>query len=418
MQPETAMSVDLAEARTLDASDPLASMRERFHLPEGLIYLDGNSLGAMPAATPAHLARVVRQQWGEGLVRSWNAAGWFDLSRRLGERLAPILGAEPDSVRVCDSTSVNLYKLLACALQLAPDRSVILTEHASFPTDSYIAQGLVDQTGGRHRLQRVAANELLAALDHSVAVLMLSHVDYRKGAMHDLAHLTQAAHAAGALVLWDVSHSVGVVPLELSRLAIDFAVGCTYKYLNGGPGAPAFLYVAPAHQSRIVTPLRGWFGHARPFAFEPDYAAATGIDRLLCGTPPILSMTAVEPALDLWRDLDLAAVRAKSVQLTERFIALADRELSGLGFSCVTPREAHRRGSQVCLSHAQAWPLTQALIAGGVIGDFREPDILRFGLAPLYTRFVDIDRAIMTLREIFLSGEWSRAEFQRRKEVT
>ncbi|MGQ0622525.1 MAG: kynureninase [Panacagrimonas sp.] len=418
MQPQAKTPFDPAEARVLDASDPLAPMRNRFDLPEGLIYLDGNSLGAMPAATPAHLAQVVKQQWGEGLVRSWNAAGWFELSRRLGERLVPILGAAPDSVRVCDSTSINLYKLLACALQLAPDRPVILTEHGSFPTDSYIAQGLIDQTGGRRRLKRVAADELLAALDRSVAVLMLSHVDYRSGAMQDLAQLTQAAHAAGALVLWDVSHSAGVVPLDLFRHAVDFAAGCTYKYLNGGPGAPAFLYVAPVHQSRIATPLRGWFGHARPFAFEPDYAPAKGIDRLLCGTPPILSMAAIEPALELWRDLDLAAVRAKSVRLTERFIALADRELSGLGVDCVTPREAHKRGSQVCLSHARAWPLIQALIARGVIGDFREPDILRFGCAPLYTRFADIDRAILSLREILLGGDWSRAEFQQRKEVT
>lgn len=402
----------------LDARDPLASLREAFVLPEGLIYLDGNSLGPLPRATADVLARVVEQEWGGGLIRSWNEAGWIDAPRRVGAAIAPLVGAASEDVIAADSTSINLYKLLVGALQLRPERRVIVSEIGNFPTDLYMAQGLNAMLDGRYELRFVEAEGLEAAIDDDLAVLMLTHVDYRSGQMHDMAALTGRAHDAGGLALWDLAHSAGAVPVDLRACDVDLAVGCGYKYLNGGPGAPAFLYVAPRWQARITSPLSGWLGHRAPFEFSPVYRPAEGIRRQLCGTPPILAMSALEAALELWREVDMDVLRAKSVALAELFIARLDRDLAGLGLSLASPREAERRGSQVSLTHPDAYPVMQALIDRGVIGDFREPDVLRFGLTPLYTRYVDVWDAAETLREILVDGAWDRPAYHRRAAVT
>jgi len=402
----------------LDAADPLAPFRARFLLPAGVIYLDGNSLGPLPRATPTRLAEVVEREWGEGLIRSWNAAGWVDLPRRLGARLAPLIGADAESVRVCDSASVNLFKLLAAALALRPGRTVIVSEADNFPTDLYIAEGLATLLGRQHALRLVRHDELATALDADVAVLLLSHVNYRTGRLHDMAALTAAAHAAGALTLWDLAHSAGALPVQLDACDADFAVGCGYKYLNGGPGAPAFFYANPRHHGTLIAPLSGWFGHARPFAFEPGYAPAAGVDRLLVGTPPVLSMAALEVGLDLMAEADLAAVRAKSLRLSGLFAARVERELAGLGLDLVSPRDEASRGSQVCLAHPAAWPVMQALIARGVIGDFRAPDILRFGFTPLFLAHVEVWDAVTHLADVLCTREWDAPQFHRRQTVT
>jgi kynureninase len=399
-----------------DAVDPLAYCRARFSLPDGLIYLDGNSLGALPVATAARLANAVQTQWGEGLIGSWNDAGWVEKPRRVGDKIGRLIGAEAGETLAADSTSVNLYKLLSMALALRPSRRVIVSEADNFPTDLYIAQGLIDQLGHRHRLRLLPSGatteDYEAAIDGDVAVVMLSHVNYRTGEMHPMRRLSDRAHALGALTLWDLAHSAGSVPLAVAADGADFAVGCGYKYLNGGPGAPAFLYIARRWQSQVVSPLSGWFGHAQPFAFGPDYLPAAGILRAACGTPPILGLTALEAGLDTMADVPMTALREKSLALSGAFIALADARLAAQGFSLVSPRADSRRGSQVCLRHADAWPICQALIARGVIGDFRTPDILRFGFTPLYTRHVDVWDAIEQIVAVMGSGEW-RSQPQR-----
>lgn len=406
------------DCAALDAADPLASFKRRFTLPEGVIYLDGNSLGVLPGATPARLAQVVEQEWGQGLIRSWNTAGWVDFSQRLGNKLAPLIGAAPDTVRVCDSTSVNLFKLLAAALMLRPGRTVIVSEADNFPTDLYIAEGLTALLGQQHQLRLVSADALAGALDDEVAVLLLSHVNYRTGRLHDMAALTAAAHAKGALTLWDLAHSAGAMPVQLHAADADFAVGCGYKYLNGGPGAPAFLYAAPKHHDGLVAPLSGWFGHARPFSFEPTYAPASGVDRLLVGTPPVLSMAALEVGVDLMAEADLASVREKSLRMSALFAGRVRHELAEFGLQPVSPSADALRGSQVCFAHAQAWPMMQALIARGVIGDFRAPDILRFGFTPLYLSYVDVWDAVTHLAEILRSREWDAPQFHQKQKVT
>ena len=402
----------------LDASDPLAAFRSRFTLPDGVIYLDGNSLGVLPAATPARLAQVIREEWGIGLVRSWNSAQWIDQPQRLGDRLAPLIGAAPSTTRVCDSTSVNLFKLLAAALVLRPGRRMIVSEVDNFPTDLYMAEGLTSLLGQQHELRLVATDDLEVALDEDVAVLMLSHVNYRTGRLHDMAAVTAAAQAQGALVLWDLAHSAGALPVDLTTAHVDFAVGCGYKYLNGGPGAPAFLYVAPEHHAQLIAPLSGWFGHAQPFAFERGYRPAPGVDRLLVGTPPVLSMAALEVGIELMAEADLQAVRRKSLRMSALFAARVERELGDFGLRLVSPREDAQRGSQVCFAHTDAWPLMQALIARGVIGDFRAPDILRFGFTPLYLRYVDIWDAVTVLAEILHSRSWDAPQFHHQRKVT
>lgn len=400
-----------------DAADPLAPFRDEFVLPDGVIYLDGNSLGALPRATPARVTRLVEHEWGQRLIASWNEAGWWDKPRTLGALLAPLLGAEADEVVVGDGTSVNLFKTVAAALWLRPDRRVVVAEAGNFPTDGYIAQGVVDLVDGAS-LRMVDVDDpaaLAAALEPGdVAVVLLSHVDYRTGILRDMAAVTEMVHAHGALVVWDVCHSVGAVPLALAQTGVDFAVGCTYKYLNAGPGAPAFTYVARRHHERVRQPISGWHGHARPFDFAPEYEPAAGASRFLSGSQSLIAAAALEASLELWQRVDLAQVREKSLALTDLFVAVT----AEAGLECVTPAEHERRGSQVALRHPDGYPIVQALIARGVVGDFRSPDILRFGFAPLYLRYVDVYDAARALVEVVTSGEWQDPRFAQRAQVT
>ncbi len=384
-------------------------------LPDGVIYLDGNSLGALPKATPARVAQVVEQEWGHSLIRSWTDHGWIDLQFRVGEKIGKLIGAAPGTTVVGDSTSVNLFKLLAAALDRRPGRAVILTEDGNFPTDLYMAQGLTALLQRGHVLRQVPASRLAEALDRQVAVLMLTHVNYRSGAMHDMATLTHAAHAAGTLVLWDLSHSVGAVPLQLAADDVDLAVGCGYKYLNGGPGAPAFLCVVQRLQADLRLPLTGWLGHAEPFAFESLYRPASGIARAVVGTPPVLSLAALEVGVDTSLAAPMSAIREKSLRLADLFIALMAQ---APGFELLTPRDPARRGSQVAFAHPHGHAIMQALIERGVIGDFRAPDVLRFGLAPLYVRFVDVWDAVAALDDVMRSGAWHDDRFQLPRQVT
>ena len=410
--------IDRKHCEELDHRDPLARFRERFRLPEGVIYLDGNSLGPLQKSVPERTRQVVEREWGEGLIRSWNGARWIDLPQRVGDKVAPLIGAEPGEVVAADSTSVNLFKLLSAALALQRGRSVIISERDNFPTDLYVAQGVRDQLGGGHELKLVEAGGIRDAIDEHVAVVMLTHVNFRNGARHDMAEITAAAHAKGALVLWDLSHSVGAMPLALGAARADFAIGCGYKYLNGGPGAPAFLYVRRDLQGRIRPPLAGWMGHREPFAFVPEYAPAEGILRNLCGTPPVLAMAALDAALDLWAEVDLVLLRAKSVALADLLISLVDEQGADLGLTLATTRDAERRGSQVSFAHPEGYAVMQALIARGVIGDYRAPDLIRFGLTPLYLRYVDVFDAVTILADILRHRHWDRAEFRRRAKVT
>ncbi len=399
------------EVLALDRADELAPFRDRFVLPDGVIYLDGNSLGPLPKATPARVSQVLEREWGQSLIRSWTDHGWIDLQFRVGEKIAQLIGAEPGTTVVADSTSVNLFKLLAAALDQRPGRHVILTEEGNFPTDLYMAQGLTALLQRGHELRPVT--DIEAALDDTVAVLMLTHVNYRSGAMHDMARLTRAAHDAGALVLWDLSHSVGAVPLQLAADDVDLAVGCGYKYLNGGPGAPAFLHVAKRLQADLRLPLTGWLGHAEPFAFEGNYRPAIGISRTVVGTPPILSLAAFEVGIDIALEAPMSAIRAKSLRLADMFIDLMANE-----FRLLTPTQGAARGSQVAFAHPHGYAIMQALIERGVIGDFRAPDVLRFGLAPLYVRYVDIWDAVALLRDVMHDETWRDARFQQQRAVT
>ncbi|MGH7777193.1 MAG: kynureninase [Candidatus Dormibacterales bacterium] len=400
----------------MDRWDPLAPFRDRFELDPGLVYMDGNSLGAPPRTARAALLEVVDQGWSRGLVRSWNEAGWTDAPTRLGDLVGDLLGAAPGQVVVADSTSINLFKLLVAALEARPQRRLVLTEEGNFPTDLYVAEGAARLCPGV-AVARVPAGRLEGRLDDSVAVLALSHVDYRLGSMHDAEALTRAAHEVGALVLWDLSHSVGAMPLHLDRWDVDLAAGCTYKYLNGGPGSPAFLYVAGRLQAQLRSPVPGWFGHADPFTFQPSYEPAPGVSRWLAGTPPILACAALEGALEAWRDVDLAAVREKSIRLGEVMIRLADERLGPLGVKVASPREAARRGSQVCLAHPEGGAVMRALIEGGVVADFRPPDVMRFGMPALYTRFVDVYDAAAGVEEVLRAGRQREARFRPRPHV-
>lgn len=422
----------LTDCRALDARDVLRPLRDHFVLPDGVIYLDGNSLGVLPKSAAARVAEVITREWGQDLIRAWNSAGWFNLPQRLGDRIASLVGAGPGEVVATDSTSVNLYKVLSAALSMAaedaPARKVIVSERSNFPTDLYIAEGLCRERG--YQLQLVEPDEISAALTQDTAVLMLTHVNYRTGAMHDMAALTQAAHAAGVLVVWDLAHSAGAVPVDLQGANADFAIGCGYKYLNGGPGAPAFVWVHPRHTDRFRQPLSGWWGHAAPFEFTPDYRPAPGITRYLCGTQPILSLAALECGLDVFGAADalggMGALRAKSLALTDLFITLVEERCAGHGLGLATPREHAERGSQVCLSRSEgAYAIVQALIARGVIGDFRagsgdgrHPDILRFGFTPLYIGFEDVWHAVEHLKQVLETAEWQHPEFNQKHAVT
>ncbi len=414
----------------LDAKDPLAPLRDLFDLPGGLIYLDGNSLGAMPKTTTARLQQVIQEEWGRDLIQSWNKAGWMELPRRVGDKIARLVGAGPGEVVVADSTSVNLFKVLSAALRIVkedqPGRCVILSERSNFPADLYIAESLAREQG--LHLERVEADEISSRLNDQVAVLLLTQVNYHSGRLHDMAALTRAAHRVGALAVWDLAHSAGGLPVNLmgdgsAEEAVDFAVGCGYKFLNGGPGAPAFVWAHPRYVDRSWQPLSGWLGHAAPFEFTPDYRPAPGIGRYLCGTPPVLSLAALECGVDTLLATEalggLSALREKSVALTEAFIQLVEDRCAGYGLSLVTPREAHQRGSQVSFAHPEGgYPISQALQARGVIGDFRAPDILRFGFTPLYTRHVDVWDAVAALRAVLETGEWHEARFFKRGQVT
>ena len=403
-----------ARAAEFDAADPLAGYRARFSLPEGIIYLDGNSLGALPRATPEVLARVVQQEWGEGLIGSWNSAGWFAAAGRVGAKIAPLVGAAPHEVIACDSTSVNLFKLIAAALALRPDRTVVLSEPGNFPTDLYMVAGLEAQGLAKRRLAE--RGRLVEALDGDVALLMLTHAHYKTGALHDMAALTRAAHDAGALVLWDLSHSTGALPVDLNAVGADFAVGCGYKYLCGGPGAPAFAFVAERHQAALQQPLTGWFGHAAPFAFSDEYEGAPGIERLQCGTPPILGLAALEVGVELISEIGVVRLHGKSQALSEFFLeCLMAHDVS---LEMVSPARSIERGSQLSFRHPEAYAICQALIARGVIGDFRAPDVLRLGFAPAYLSFANIAAAARHLAEVLERGEWKRAEFAKRAAVT
>lgn len=402
----------------LDAADPLRNFRDAFALPKDVIYLDGNSLGPLPKAVRARLAHVLDSEWADGLIRSWNNADWINLPRRVGDRIAALIGARPGEVIAADSTSINLFKLVAAALQLRPGRHVIVSERGNFPTDLYVVQGAIELLGGRHELRLVDAAAMADAIDSDTALLLLTHVDFKSGRMHDLAALTRAAHGRGALALWDLAHSAGAVPVDLNGAEADLAVGCGYKYLNGGPGAPAFLYIRRDLQDAIRPALFGWMGHARPFDFTQAYAPAAGVARQLVGTPAILSLSALDAALELWQDIDMAAVRTKSIALTELFIRLVEARCAGFGLSLASPRDAVLRGSQVSFRHEEAYAVMQALIARGVIGDFRAPDLMRFGFAPLYLRQVDVFEAAEALRAVLASRAWDRPQFRMRAAVT
>jgi kynureninase len=398
-------------ARARDAADPLAPLRARFVLPPGVIYLDGNSLGALPAHTAGRLQQVVSKEWGQGLIGSWNDAGWIDLPTRVGDRLARLIGAAPGEVIVADSTSLNLFKLLATALRLRPARRTLWIEGGNFPTDSYIAEGLVDllNTLGHadppYRLLRGAPDDL-RAVDGEVALVLLSHVDYRSGTLRDMRAIAARAHAAGALVLFDLAHSAGAVPVELNACAVDFAVGCGYKYLNGGPGAPAFAFAAERHHPGLRQPLTGWLGHRRPFAFEPVYDGQPDIRQLQVGTPGVLGLAALDAGLDPLLEAGMPRLREKSLALSDCFIQALDAHLARLQLTLVTPRSAEQRGSQVSLRHPNAFAVMQALIARGIVGDFRHPDILRFGFAPLYVSFEDVACASEGVIDVLQSEAW------------
>jgi kynureninase len=413
-----------------DEKDRLAPLRDQFALPEATLYLDGNSLGARPKATSERLQHLLEQEWGTDLIQSWNTAGWIHLPQRIGNKIARLVGAGDNELVVADSTSVNLYKVLTAAARIqrarSPQRRVIVSERSNFPTDLYIAEGLCEELGWTLRL--LDAEEIEANLGPEVAVLMLTQVNYRTGRMFDMAAMTATAHDAGVLTVWDLAHSAGAVPVDLTGADADFAIGCGYKYLNGGPGAPAFVWVHPRHANAFSQPLSGWMGHIAPFEFSPHYRPAEGVARYLCGTPPILAMAALECGVDTVLAAEpyggMAALRAKSVELTELFAQLVEQRCAGHGLAVVSPRDAAQRGSQVCLTRAEGgYAIVQALIARGVIGDFRAgdertPDILRFGFTPLYTRYVDVWDAVEHLHEVMAGDEWQRPEFNRRHAVT
>ena len=391
-------------AATLDAADPLASWRQEFETADGLLYLDGNSLGRLPKRTIATMALTVEKEWGAGLVRTWRT-DWVSLPARVGDRLAPLVGAGPGEVLISDQTSLNLFKLASAALEYT-GRPDVVTDTSNFPSDLYILEGVVGARGGQLRVvaaeesAAAMADEIAGALDESVGLVSLSHIDYRSSAVADMAAITAVAHTKGALALWDLSHSVGVYPVDLGESAADLAVGCTYKYLNGGPGAPGFLFVRGDLQDTLRQPIQGWFGHSDQFAFDPEYRPAHGIARFSVGTPPIVSLRGTEMRIELTGEVGIAAIRAKSVALTGLLIDLYDETLASLGFTLITPRRPDRRGSHVGIAHPSAWQITQALLDGGVVPDFRTPDVIRFGLAPLYTRFVDVWDAMEVLVDI------------------
>ncbi|GII52504.1 kynureninase [Planotetraspora thailandica] len=411
------MAISRADCQALDDQDLLKDFRDEFTLPPGIVYLLGNSLGALPRRTAARVAHAVESEWGTHLGASWNTAGWWDLPQTTGDRIAPLIGAGPGEVVAGDSTSVNIFKAVTAALPLRPGRRVIISDLDNFPTDRYVVEGAAEALGG-YEIRDIGTVDgtlrLGDALGDDVAVVLLSQVDYRTAELRDIDAVTAEVHAAGALMIWDLCHSAGAVPVNVG--AADFAIGCTYKYLNGGPGAPAYIYVAPRHHDSARNVISGWHGHAAPFDFEPHYRPAAGARRFASGSPPVLSYTALNASLDIWERVDLHALRAKSVALTSLFIDLVDELCPGLELA--SPRDPARRGSQVSYRHADGYPVARALVDRGVVGDYREPDIIRFGFAPLYLRHVDVYDAATTLAEVIGKDLWRDEQYQRRLTVT
>ena len=390
--------------------------RSLFHLPEGIIYLDGNSLGPLPLAARERIAHLLRDEWGEMLIRGWNDAGWMEQPGRLGDRIGRLIGAPPGTVVMGDTLSIKVYQAVAAALEMRPDRRVILSDHGNFPSDLYMVDGLIRSLGRGHEIRLVAPEEIAGALDDRVAVLMLTEVDYRTGRRHDMARLTRTAHATGALTVWDLAHSAGALPIDLAGAGADFAVGCTYKFLNAGPGAPAFIYVSPEHVDQVRPALSGWLGHEAPFAFDLDYRSGRGIERMRVGTPPIIAFAALDAALDVWDDVSIHDVRARSMELGDLFITEVEKRCPAV--ELVSPRAAEERGSQVSFRFEHSWPTMQALIERGVIGDFRAPDVMRFGIAPLYLDAEDMIRAAEILGEIVAGRLWEQPRYRERRAVT
>jgi kynureninase len=409
----------LSEIEALDRNDPLRQARDALVLPDGMIYLDGNSLGPVTHAALIAVERTMRAEWGQGLIKSWNSAGWWQTPLTVGDKIGRLIGAAPGETVACDTTSSNIFKVLHAALGLRPDRSVIVAEGNGFPTDLYMIEGVAaTKPGIQVKLEGVHSPRIEDLIDTKTAVVLVNQVDYRTGVRRNIADLTQAAHKAGALIVWDLCHSAGAMPVDLNAAMADFAIGCGYKYLNGGPGAPAFIFCASRHLSAIKQPLSGWWGHAAPFAFEPGYTPDAGIRRFLCGSQPILSMRAFDAALDVWQGVSLDAVRVKSVALTDLFIRLIEGACGHHGVTLATPRNAEVRGSQVSFAHPEGFAIVQNLIARGVFGDFRAPDRMRFGFAPLYVRYRDVFDAAEILRDILATGSWRAPQFAHRSAVT
>ena len=412
------MPLSRRDCESLDREDPLAGARALFDLPERLIYLDGNSLGALPRSVPPRMAEVVQAQWGRDLIGSWNAHGWIDLPFRIGAKVARLIGAAPDEVVAADSTSVNLFKLAAAAVRMRAPRRVIVAEAGDFPTDLYILQGLAELMAPGIELRIVPGGRAAGALDEDVALLLLNHVHYKSARIHDMRGLTAQAHAVGALTLWDLSHSAGVLDLQLERDRADFAVGCGYKYLNGGPGAPAFLFAARRHHEAMRLPLTGWMGHAEPFTFHDHYRPGAGVRQGLCGTPPILAMAALDEALDAFDGVSMADVRAKAMGLTDLFLRLVQERCPGAGLASASPLDPRERGGHVSLTHPDGYAIVRSLIERGVVGDFRAPDVLRFGFSPLYVSYADVWDAVERLLAVMAEGAWRDPRFQSRLAVT
>ena len=409
----------LQELQQLDRDDPLRNYRSLFHLPEGVIYLDGNSLGPAPKEVFKKMEKVLHQEWAEDLIRSWNNAGWWELTDRLGSMVAKLIGADDDEVVVCDTTSVNLHKVLHAALSLKPGRNKVIAEADCFPSDLYVLEGVKSLHPDLEiLLEGRDGSSIPEMLDEQVAAVLINHVDYRSGIIRDMENLTRQVQEFGGLAVWDLSHSAGVFPVQLNRCRVDFAVGCTYKYLNGGPGAPAYLYAASRHHAACNQPLSGWFGHARPFDFERHFDPDSGIRRFVCGTQPILSLRALQSGLEIYQDVSLQQVREKSMALTDLFIKLLKNECAAWELEIISPEDASQRGSQVAVSHPQGYAVMQALISRGVIGDFRAPNLMRFGFAPLFLSYQDIHDAVKQLKQILESEEWNQEAFLQKSKVT
>jgi len=410
------LSIEYPE--TLDQADVLGYKRAEFSIPDGLIYLDGNSLGVLPTAVKQRLADTVEIEWGESLIRAWNTHRWMELPNLVGDKIGALIGAEQGAVAATDSTSLNVAKAVSAGLSLNPARKVILTDNGNFPTDVYMAQGVVDALDKGHEVRIVNPQDIYDALDESVAVMMITQVDYRTGRRHDMQKLTDRAHEVGAIAMWDLAHSAGAFAVDLTACNVDLAVGCTYKYLNGGPGSPAFIYIAPRHQQHIKPMLSGWIGHKAPFDFDLEYQPADGVRRMNVGTPSVLALSALDTALDVWSDVDMSEVRNKSVELCELFISEVESRCSQYGLKLASPRDAESRGSQVSFHCPEGYAVMRALIANNVIGDFRAPDVIRFGFTPLYVSFTDVYRGAEILERVLEQKLWNTPEFMKKEQVT